>query len=50
MLYRWPARELLKEENPKYWSEYLEILDDGIYATLAGRQGCGMQLKTQSKF
>jgi hypothetical protein len=46
-LFRWPAGKLMKEENPKYWSQYMEILDDGISATTAG---LGMQLTTQSKF
>jgi hypothetical protein len=27
---RWPARKLLKEENPKFWCKYMEIFDDGV--------------------
>jgi hypothetical protein len=36
MMCRWPAGKLMKEENPKYWFEYMQILDDGIDATEAG--------------
>jgi hypothetical protein len=36
MSFRWPEGKLLYKENPKYWSQYLEILDEGISATTAG--------------
>jgi hypothetical protein len=35
-MHRWPAGELMREENPKYWCQYMEILEDGICATTAG--------------
>jgi hypothetical protein len=35
MSFRWPAGKLLSKENPKFWSQYLAILDEGISATTA---------------
>jgi hypothetical protein len=34
--YRWPAGKLLKEENPKFWFQFMQILDDGIATDVVG--------------
>jgi hypothetical protein len=41
---RWPAGKLLKEENPKYWFQYMQKLDDGIATDVAGPWGASNNL------
>jgi hypothetical protein len=33
---RWPARELLRQRDPKLWYEYLKLFKDGVHADGVG--------------
>jgi hypothetical protein len=34
--WRWPARKLLREEDPKYWFKCMELFEDEVHANSSG--------------